>query len=267
MAGTKNQSGKRMWPFADVSLEWATWWGEAANITLIICLLGGVLATFAIVRTTNVKEHHWDALREKAKKEFDQYKIDAGNKLTKEVASVRSDADAKIGVAREEAKVEVGKAQAEIAKANAQIEVAKKEAETARTEQERLKSLVVWRTLKAAGRDLLNESFKAGAGRVMIEYAMNDPEARYLAIQIANCFARTPWQAGFGSKSFNEASPFGIYIWAKDNEAGRSIKEAFVRAGIPFSTDPIRSGTATGGGMIMPDPDATIFVASRHPAQ
>ncbi len=52
-----------MWPFADLSLEWATFWGDAANIALIACLIGGVLATFIIVRTTSVKEHHWEVDR------------------------------------------------------------------------------------------------------------------------------------------------------------------------------------------------------------
>src|SRR5215470_2823856 len=111
MAGTKNQSGKRMWPFTDVSLETATLWGETANIVLLICLLGGVLATFVIVRTTNVKEHHWDRLRQEASDAFERLRINSA----KEIAEARSDADAKITVAREEARVAIERAQADSA--------------------------------------------------------------------------------------------------------------------------------------------------------
>jgi hypothetical protein len=49
-----------------------------------------------------------------SKDDFERYKIDA----SKEIAASRSDADAKIGVAREEAKTAVEKAHADIAIAN-----------------------------------------------------------------------------------------------------------------------------------------------------
>lgn len=66
----KNQSGKRMWPFSEISLPWATWWSDAANLVLLVCLLGGVLATFVIIRATNVKEHHWENDRRASQKEI-----------------------------------------------------------------------------------------------------------------------------------------------------------------------------------------------------
>jgi hypothetical protein len=55
-----------MGPFSEMMLEGASLWGDVANWTLLICLVGGVLATFGIVQTTNVKEHHWDVAREKS---------------------------------------------------------------------------------------------------------------------------------------------------------------------------------------------------------
>ncbi|MCP3399857.1 hypothetical protein [Bradyrhizobium sp. CCGB20] len=48
-----------MWPFAGISLSTATLIGSIANWALLVCLLGGMLATFVIVQTTDVKEEHW----------------------------------------------------------------------------------------------------------------------------------------------------------------------------------------------------------------
>jgi hypothetical protein len=56
----KNQSGKRMWTFSEMSLARAAWLYDAANIALLCSLIAGGIATFVIVRTGNVKEHHWD---------------------------------------------------------------------------------------------------------------------------------------------------------------------------------------------------------------
>jgi hypothetical protein len=60
-------SGKRMWPFSDMSLSTATRWFDVANLVLLGSLLFGILATFAIVRLGNVKEHHWDVLRDQSR--------------------------------------------------------------------------------------------------------------------------------------------------------------------------------------------------------
>jgi hypothetical protein len=48
-----------MWPFVGMSLPTATLIGSIANWALLACLLGGVVATFFIVQTTDVKEEHW----------------------------------------------------------------------------------------------------------------------------------------------------------------------------------------------------------------
>ena len=48
-----------MWPFSEMSLPVATLVGTIANWTLLASLLCGVLSTFVIVKTTDVKEEHW----------------------------------------------------------------------------------------------------------------------------------------------------------------------------------------------------------------
>jgi hypothetical protein len=60
MEPRKNQSGKRMWPFSEISLPRAAWVYDAANLLLLCSLIAGVIATFVIVNTGNVKEHYWD---------------------------------------------------------------------------------------------------------------------------------------------------------------------------------------------------------------
>ncbi len=82
-----------MWPFAGMSLESATWWGDAANLALLACLLGGVVATFVIVRTATVKEFHWDRLREVSRAETARAAADA--EAAKEGTAVAKEGAAK----------------------------------------------------------------------------------------------------------------------------------------------------------------------------
>lgn len=48
-----------MWPFSEMSLPTASLIGTIANWVLLASLLGGVLSTFVIVKTADVKEEHW----------------------------------------------------------------------------------------------------------------------------------------------------------------------------------------------------------------
>jgi hypothetical protein len=49
-----------MWPFSEISLAAASLIGTIANWVLLASLLGGVLSTFVIVKTADVKEAYWD---------------------------------------------------------------------------------------------------------------------------------------------------------------------------------------------------------------
>jgi hypothetical protein len=48
-----------MWPFSEMSLATASLVGTTANWVLLASLVGGVLSTFVIVKTSDVKEEHW----------------------------------------------------------------------------------------------------------------------------------------------------------------------------------------------------------------
>jgi hypothetical protein len=52
-----------MWPFSEMSLSTASLVGTIANWCLLASLIGGVVATFVIVKTADRKEEHWDADR------------------------------------------------------------------------------------------------------------------------------------------------------------------------------------------------------------
>jgi len=87
-----------MWPFSEMPLSTASLVGTIANWTLLISLLGGVLSTFVIVKTTDVKEEHWAEDRRHSNEKI-----------------------ADLGMRGDQAKAELGIAQVDIAKANAQI--------------------------------------------------------------------------------------------------------------------------------------------------
>ena len=81
MPPKKNQSGRGMWPFEELSLSGATLLGDLANLALLVCLVGGVIATFVIVRTTNVKEKYWDIAREQSHERIKGLETDLGKAL------------------------------------------------------------------------------------------------------------------------------------------------------------------------------------------
>jgi len=64
MADKMNHGGRRMWWWS--SLEAAERWGDWANVALVAALAVGVVATYLIVSTTNVKEHHWREFRQQS---------------------------------------------------------------------------------------------------------------------------------------------------------------------------------------------------------
>jgi hypothetical protein len=55
-----------MWPFSEMSLPVASLVGTIANWTLLASLIGGVLSTFVIVKTSDVKEEHWAEDRQRS---------------------------------------------------------------------------------------------------------------------------------------------------------------------------------------------------------
>jgi len=74
-----------MWPFSEMSLSTATTLGNIANVGLLLSLLTGVISTFLIVKTTDVKEGHWDAARDRANERIVELTTQ-GDQLRKDTA-------------------------------------------------------------------------------------------------------------------------------------------------------------------------------------
>jgi hypothetical protein len=59
-----------MWPFSEMSLAAATLLGSIANWVLLASLVGGVISTFVIVKTADVKEASWEEERRASNKKI-----------------------------------------------------------------------------------------------------------------------------------------------------------------------------------------------------
>jgi len=119
-----------MWPFSEMSLPAATLWGDIANLVLVVSLIAGVIATFVIVRTSNVKEHHWDTLREQSRvkiAELESLTAKANADLEQAKGSI-AESNKEIAIAR----ADTAKAVAETAKANERIAELQTESNKAR---------------------------------------------------------------------------------------------------------------------------------------
>jgi hypothetical protein len=105
-----------MWPFSEMSLSAASLVGTIANWALLASLIGGVVSTFVIVKTADVKEEHWAEDRRRS-----------NEKIAESAEHI-----AALGVQGDEARAELGVAQADIAKAKVQAAVQEKETAKAR---------------------------------------------------------------------------------------------------------------------------------------
>jgi hypothetical protein len=171
-----------MWPFSEMSLSAASLVGTIANWVLLASLIGGLLSTFVIVKTTDVKEEHWAEDRRKSNEKI-----------------------ADLGARRDEARAELGVAQADIAKANAQAALQEKETAkarqaiveaNARTKEAELKLEQLRRDL--GPRQFLRDPFiKEVTGqpsaRVEVMYLQDDPECFGLAQRIWQALENGKW--------------------------------------------------------------------------
>src|SRR3954453_16071175 len=157
---TKNKLGRKIWLFSNLSLELATWLGDAANVGLLVCLVGGVIFTFVIVRSTNVKEHHWDVARDQSQERISQLQAESD------------------------------KARAAIADAKVRVAVAEKQAADANLEILRLKTP---RSISAEQAVRITSKAKNFTRTPYIFTVFNDPEATDLLSQIETTLTLAGW--------------------------------------------------------------------------
>jgi hypothetical protein len=157
-------------------------------------------------------------------------------------------------------------AQANVRAGNLEVQAAtlNKEAEQAKLEQERLKAQLAWRVIPPETLAKLHARLRQLDGSVLFAFPSSDNEAQYLAIQLAKTFENTRWKMGTQSRTYANAVIFGIVIPGPVTQDVLKLREAFVAAGIPFSTNDLPAAGFTGsGGMV--GPAATVFVGSKPP--
>jgi len=71
-----------------MSLSAATTIGNLANIGLVGSLVIGVISTFLIVRTADVKGRHWDIAREQSRERIAELSMQ-GDQLRKDTAEAK----------------------------------------------------------------------------------------------------------------------------------------------------------------------------------
>lgn len=112
----------------------------------------------------------------------------------------------------------------------------------ARLETEKIKDLVAWRTLPPDAAAALRAALAQAPGSVNLRYTDGDPEALFLASQIADILAAAQWKIAAGSLKLNNALVFGTFLPDADGADARALRNAFTAAGVPFETGPLPPG-------------------------
>ena len=150
------------------------------------------------------------------------------------------------------------------AEASARAAALEKEAATVRLEQEKLKASLAWRTLPPNSATLLEQALRRQPGAVNLRWNDGDPEALYLAIQLAHILAKAGWRVAPGSVKPNNTLIFDIVIDPTGNPAQASgLTAAMQAAGVPFETGTVRIGSGFNISTINGAP--VLMVGSRRP--
>jgi hypothetical protein len=180
-----------------------------------------------------------------SKREFDAYKLTVEGKV----------ADAK------SAGIKAGETAGNALVRAAELE---KEAANAKLETEKIKQVVAWRSILPHEASSLEKVLMAKPGSVNLRWMDGDPEALFLAIQIAQLLSKAHWQVAPGAVKPPNTIMFGISL-PDTNPDGQTLREAFTSAQMPFATDAVPPGIGFSISEIAGAP--TLMVGSRRPPQ
>ncbi len=238
----------------EISLPWAEDISYWANWTLVGALLIGVLATYAIVVSSNAKEHHWAEERR-----LSGERISANEKETKRAIADSDIAKAGAATANERAaglEAESEKARFAIAEAVKQTETAKasaaeanRKAEQERLERIRLEAVVSPRSLSLDQQRLIAGFWKQHAGkRVSVTSYALDAEGAGLATQIMACLGVATIEVDNRLASQMPLGGFslGIHVSGNDSNLVNSIRTALSGTG---RLTVAAANTPAGGGL------------------
>ncbi len=139
---------------------------------------------------------------------------------------------------------------------------ANEEAAKARAEQERLKSLVVWRSIEPDKRTPMVAMLATRKETIKLLVVMNDPEAFVFASQLTAIFNAAHWEAVAEAGTWGNLLPQNVLLPGPDNETVKLLRAAFTMAGVKFGTDSIRPPDASIVFESKPT-SATVIVGSK----
>lgn len=193
--------------------EFLSFW---ANWVLVGALVVGVIATYAIVVSGNIKE-----------------------------AALKKD----------------------LSDATERTAVLETEAANAKLETERIKATVSWRTISPETASSLEKVLSTKPGSVNLRYTDGDPESLFLAIQISSVLAESKWQVAPGALKIGNSLIFGFALPDGENADGKTLREAFAAAKMPFSIQLPQSGMMSGFNISEIPGAPMLMVGSRAPPQ
>jgi hypothetical protein len=149
-------------------------------------------------------------------------------------------------------------------------------ANAAQLADDKLKSLVIWRTVTPTQNKILVTELAKLRGSVTIGWIANDPESLYFAGQIFNVFAEInshapgSWKITGDPASYSTTLLWGVDIPDQNNSTTGLVWQAFSAAKIPFSVQAVPTPvlninnalTATG---VPVTTDVFIMVGSKRP--
>lgn len=215
-----------------MSLSAATLLGSIANWVLVVSLIGGVVSTFVIVQTTNIKEEHWDADRLRSNERIAELSAQ-GEQQRKDTAD-----------------------------ANARAAEANQKAESERLERIKLETRLAPRTLDNDSAAKLRSELTSlkGISVDIVQYPSASADVAPLALALRQIFDA----AGLNAKVFTpmglDAVVTGILIRHSDGapaniqsaaaQIASALNEAGLTAGVwqPFPVNEPISGAYNGPG-------------------
>ena len=135
---------------------------------------------------------------------------------------------------------DMARLQHEAAQATERAAKLEKEAAGARLEQERLKQLVVWRSIPNDSAQILASLLAKKPTEIRLMVVANDPEAMQLASQITTILDTAKWKANAVAASWGNLLPIGIHIYGSDAATVDLLKQSFFAAQISFDPSPVR---------------------------
>jgi hypothetical protein len=252
---TENHSASELSPVARALLDWAEYWYP---ISWKGVLLGGVItavgacATIAFLllqwRTTSIREEHSEWRTSSLELQTASAKADLGKAQT-DIATANENA---------------AKANERAAEAQRQAALLEKETAQARADQERLKSMVVWRSIPKDVGDRIAVRLSARKVTVRLMVLANDPEGMAFASILTRILANAKWEAFAEAGSWVNWLPVGVSVYGPDEDLVRFVLNAFKAEGHEFiDAKPLREPDLYARQDVGGLGDVTILVGAR----